>query len=358
MSKYDKIFNSKDTSAESLSPEEAVAAIAVITALAESSFDEVEAERVVISLWEFELFDEYSEEEIGEIVERLLAIAEDDGVGALFNIARASLSDEIVLDGFAAGVIMVLDEEELIIPSHKQLYLKNLEQALELEEEEAQEIIQEVIDAFEAAESDYTEDEDDIFSVIMDEYTGHIYESPLDNFAVPIPVQPQHEGKIQSQEGIVSFSDDQGTFLRIDYYPLPPEQFAEIESQGLEKYLRFILIDTYLPQVIFANVPGAEVKYAEYLEDILGGYYYALVDMPKGSTISKQENNGTGMRLDAYRGMLAFIQNDFFYIVSSQRSFFNGNTPGSVKQEAESIKENILEFVETIEFRESTESES
>jgi hypothetical protein len=36
--------------------------------------------------------------------------------------------------------------------------------------------------------------------------------------------------------------------------------------------------------------------------------------------------------------------------VSSQRSFLNSETLGSVKEEAEKIKKTILDFVETIEF--------
>jgi hypothetical protein len=348
MTKYDKVFNSKEISEESLSPEEAVAAIAVITAVVDSTIEEVDVENLAGILWEFEVFEEYSEDEVEEIVDRLLGIAEDEGLGPLFNTASASLSDDIVLDGFAAGVMILLEtEEELVIPKQKQSYLKKLQEALELEDEEAQEIIQEVIAALQAAE-DEEDDEDE--TIILDDFSEQVYESPLGNFTVPLPVDAQNGGRIQSQEGIVGFSDDFGTLLRIDYYPLPPEQQEKLQSLGQEKYLHSILVDTYLPQAIFAYVQGAQVKYTEYLEDPLEGYYYALVDMPQGSTISKQENNGSAIRLDAYRGLLAFINGDFLYIVSSQRSFFDGETPNSVKEEAESIKETILQFVGTIEF--------
>lgn len=349
MTKYDKIFNSAEISEESLSPEEAVAAIAVITAIVDSSIEDLDVESLADILWEFEVFDEYSAEEMLEIVDRLVAIAEHEGLGALFNTANASLSDEIVLDGFAAGVIMLLDDENLTIPTQKQPYIKQLQQALELEDIEAEEIIKEVIAAIEETEEEYTPQEHE--TVILDEFGQQVYQSPLGNFVVPIPVTPEQGGRIQSQEGIVGFSDDVGTLLRIDYYPLPPEYLEEIASQGQEKYLHSILIEKYLPQAIFANVQGAEIKYTEYLQDTLKGYYYVLVDMPKGSTISKQENNGNAIRLDAYRGLLAFINGDFLYIVSSQRTFFNGDIPGSILDEAEDIKQNILEFVETMDFR-------
>jgi hypothetical protein len=350
MTSYDKIFNSQKTSEQSLSSEEAVAAIAVVTAIADSAIEEVDAESLAGILWEFEVFEEYSEIQIAEIVDRLIGIAEDEGLGTLFNTASQALSDELVLDGFAAGVmIILLDEEELVIPKQKQPYLKKLQEALDLEDEEAQEIIQEVIAAFQEAENEeYLEDEAD--TVIVEDYSEEVYESPLGNFTVPIPVDPQQGGKIQSQEGVVGFSDDFGTLLRIDYYPIPPEQVEELESIGQEEYFQSVIVDKYVPQAIFSNVPNAQVKYSEYLEDTLEGSHFVLVDMPKGSTISKQENNGNAIRLDAYRGILTFIKVDFLYIVSSQHSFLKGETPGSLEEEAEDIKENILEFVETIEF--------
>ncbi|MEH2175008.1 hypothetical protein [Nostoc sp.] len=348
MTKYDKVFNSSKTSEESLSPEEAVAAIATVTAIADSFIEEVDAESLAGILWEFEVFEEYSEDEIAEIVDRLISIAEEEGIGPLFNTAKVSLSDELVLDGFAAGVIVLLDDD-LAIPKPKQAYLKKLQAALELEDEEAEEIIKEVIAAFkEAEDEEYTDDEDE--TVVIEDFSEQTYQSPLGNFTVPIPVDPQQGGRIQSQEGVVGFSDDIGTLLRIDYYPFPLEQLEELESVGQEEYLQTILVDKYVPQAIFANVPDASVEYTEYLENTLRGAYYVLIDMPKGSTISKQENNGTAIRLDAYRGLLSFISGEFLYIVSSQHSFINGETPDSVEEEAEDIKESILEFVETIEF--------
>ncbi|MCC5647523.1 hypothetical protein LC607_32375 [Nostoc sp. CHAB 5824] len=347
MTKYDKVFNSPKTSEESLSPEEAVAAIATVTAIADSSIEDVDAESLAGILWEFEVFEEYSEDEIAEIVDRLISIAEEEGIGPLFNVAKVSLSDELVLDGFAAGVIVLLDDE-LTIPKSKQAYLKKLQAALELEDEEAEEIIKEVIAAFKEAEEEYADDEDE--TVVIEDFSEQTYQSPLGNFTVPIPVDPQQGGRIQSQEGVVGFSDDVGTLLRIDYYPFPLEQLEELESVGQEEYLQIILVEKYVPQAIFANVPDASVEYTEYLEDTLRGAYYVLIDMPKGSTISKQENNGTAIRLDAYRGLLTFISGEFLYIVSSQHSFINGETPDSLEEEAEDIKESILEFVETIEF--------
>ncbi|MEA5618101.1 tellurite resistance TerB family protein [Cronbergia sp. UHCC 0137] len=349
MKKYDKVFNSEKRSKESLSPEEAVAAIAVITALVDSTVEDVDAESLTDILWEFEVFDEYSEDDMVEIVYRLIAIAEAEGLGPLFNTASASLSDELVLDAFAAGVIMVLNDEDLTIPTQKQPYIKKLQAALELEEEEAEEIIKEVIAALEE-DDDEEYPEDEYQTVLLEDIDQQVYQSPMGNFIVPIPVTSEQGGKIQSQSGVVRFSDDFDSLLRIDYYPFSPEQIEEIESQGKENYLKSILEDKYVPQAIFANLPEASIKSSEYLKDIWHGSYYVLVDMPQGSTISKLDNNGSSARLDAYRGLLALINQDFLYVVSSQRSFLKGDSPGSIAEESENIKESILKFVDTIEF--------
>jgi hypothetical protein len=281
-------------------------------------------------------------------VDTLIELAEDAGLGSLFNAANAAISEEVVLDGFAAGVIMLLDAEDLMIPADKKTYLKQLQIALELEDEEAEEIIQEVIAAVQAGDEE--EYDEEFESIIFNESGEQFYQSPLGNFTVPIPLDSEQGGKIQTEEGMVSFSDDMGTLLRIDYYPLSLEQIKDIRSQGHETYLHEIIVNKYLPETIISNVPNAEVRHREYWQDPLKRYYYVLVNIPKGSTISQQETNGHGIRLDAYRGLLSFVNSECLYVVSSQRSFLNSETLGSVKEEAEKIKKTILDFVETIEF--------
>ena len=347
MGKYDKIFNSEKSLEESLKPEEAVAAIAVVTAVADSSLDDVDVELLADIIWGFEVFEDYSDDDLLELVDRLLVIAEEEGLGPLFNTANESLVEDLVRDAYAAGVSVLVDEEELLVPKGKMSLLKKLQEALEIKDEQAKEILDEVITAFEEAEDEYEEDDDE---TVLEDDSLEMYESPLGNFIVPIPVDPQHGGRVQSQEGVVGFSDDFGTLLRIDYYPIPLEQVEDMQSVREEEYLRSILLNKYVPQAIVANLPQASVEYTEYLPDTLEGSYFALINMPEGSSISKTGNNGTASRLNAYRGLLAFANGTFLYITSNQRSFFDGETPTTPKAEAEGIKQKILEFVDSIEF--------
>jgi hypothetical protein len=348
MGKYDKIFSSGKTSKESLSPQEAVAAIAVVTAAADSSLEEVDAEFLADTLWGLEVFEEYSDDELLEIVDKVIAIAEEDGVGALYNAANNGLTEDLLLDAYAAGVSVLVDEDEVRIPKGKTTLLKKLQEALGIDDEEAKEIVDEVIAAFEEVEDEFADDEDD--TLLQEASSPNVYESPSGNFTVLIPVDVQQGGRVQTQEGLVNFSDDYGTLLRIDYSPLSSQQAEEIDSVGQEEYLRSLLLNKYVPQTIVANLPDAQIKHTEYLEDALEGAYFVLVDMPEGSKISKTGNNGTATKLNAYRGLLSFIYGDFLYVVSHQRSFFDGEKPGSIEEEAEGIKDNLLNFVDTIDF--------
>jgi hypothetical protein len=347
MGKYDNIFESDDVSEELLSPEQAVAAIAIVIAAADTSLDKLDIDNLAYILSGFEVFEEYSDDDLLETIDKLIAIAVADKVGGLFNIAVDALPDDLVLDGYAAGVSVLIDEEKFVVKNERMPLLKQLQEVLDVDDEEAQEVLQEVITAFEEAESEAYLEEDE---TIIADFHSEVYESPLGNFTVPIPVSPDKGGKVQSQDGLAGFSDDFGILLRIDYYHTPPEQVGEMESLGQEQYFRSILLDKYIPQAIVANFPTATVEYTVYLTDELAGAFYALVNMPGGSTISKQENNGHAKRFDAYRGILTFMEGDFIYIVSSQRSFFEDDTPNSVDEEAQAIMSNILDFIDTIEF--------
>ncbi|MBV6621605.1 MAG: tellurite resistance TerB family protein [Rivularia sp. (in: Bacteria)] len=349
MDKYDKYFKSENILKQPLSPEEAVATVALITTAADSSLEDVDIEFLVDILWGFEIFEEYSDEDLLEMLDKLLNIAEQNEIGALFNAANDKLEDEFLEDAFAAGVSVVVDEEEMHIPKTKMPLLKSLQEALEIGNEEAEEIIEDVIAAFEEAELEELLDSED--ETIHDMgFTVEEYESPIGNFTVPIPVNPHQGGKVQSQEGTVSFSDDEGSFLRIDYYSLPAKQMEQMEIIGQEEYLKSTLVNKYVPEEIVANLPEAQVEYNEYMTDTLEGAYFVLLYMPDGSRTYKTGNNGTATKLDAYRGLIAFINGDFLYIVSSQRTFLDGRTSNFMKQEAVALKQMILDFVETIDF--------
>jgi len=331
--KFDKIFNSEDKSEASLTLEESVAAVALVAA--ETNSPDTDADILESILWESEIFAEYSEDDMSAMFQKLAGMIAEDGLGALFNTAWESLPDELVLDTFAITTAMFVADGE-VSDKHKG-FLQEFQQALGVEDEEAEEIIEDVI----AAYSEVDSEESDV--------DGELYVSPEGNFSVPIPVDEEQGGRIDEEEGSVAFSDDFGALLKIDYFPIAgAAEVAEvIESAGEEAYLKSF-IDNVVSPAILTNVANSKLLHAEYLENEEA--YFAVFDLPAGATMTVQENDGPVTRLDAYRGIMAFIADDFCYTVSCQRIYQDGNELGSLESEVEGMMNKIFEFIETIDF--------
>ena len=334
MGKFDKIFNSEDKSEATLTLEESVAAVALVAA--EANSPDTNADILESILWESEIFAEYSEDDMSAMFEGFAGIIAKDGLGALFNTAWALIPDELVLDTFAITTAMFVADGE-VSDKHKPFF-QEFQQALGVEDEEAKEITLDVI----AAYSEESEGEES-------DLDGPLYVSPEGNFSVPIPVDEQRGGRIDEEDGCVAFSDDFGVLLKIDYFQIAGAAEAEIESAGEEVYLKSFLDNVVSPAII-DKIPKSKLLHAEYLEDEEA--YFAVFDLPAGATISVQKDSSPPTRMDAYRGLMAFIADDFCYTVSCQRIYQEGNELGSIESEVDGIMSNIFAFIETIEFSE------
>ena len=331
MGKFDKIFHSEDKSEASLTLEESVAAVALVAA--ETNSPDTDADILESILWESEIFAEYSEDDMSAMFQGLANIIAEDGLAGLFNTACSSLPDELVLDTFAITTAMFVADGE-VSKKHKG-FLQEFQEALGVEDEEAEDIINDVIRAYSEVEGE----ESDV--------DGELYVSPEGNFSVPIPVDEEQGGRIDEEEGSVGFSDDFGVLLKIDYFPITGAAEAEIESAGEEAYLKSFIDNVFSP-VILTNVANYKLVHAQYLEDEEA--YFAIFDLPAGATMSVQKNGGLLTRMDAYRGLLAFIADDFCYTVSCQRIYQEGDELGSFESEVEDMMDKIFAFIQTIEF--------
>lgn len=385
MGKYDWIFLVDDIATDILTPDEAIAAIAIVAFCGSRSLAEVEIGFLVDTLSGFEIFEQYADNELWQMLDKLVATAATEGVGALFNAAHEVLTAELVLDGFAAGVSVLIDSNIIAIPRAYTKLLKQLQESLDISNDEAEQVIEDVLTAFEEAlEEETTESGLDEFNPsefnqseftttnslfpfsadttnsppvtdyqtnYQTEYqTEYQYTSALNNFTVPYPIDPEQGGKIHTSENAVTFTDDEGLFLRIDYYQIPPDFYQQIASQGREQYFQTILLDKYMPQVIFQNLPDAAIAYTEFCPEIFNGSYFVLIDLPKGSHLCQQNPDGNMVRLDAYRGLLAFDYQQFFYIITSQSSYTENQPKNSITIETSILQQEILGFVATIKF--------
>ncbi|MDJ0695443.1 hypothetical protein [Mastigocoleus sp. MO_188.B34] len=348
MAQYDDIFHAVGVSSEELTAEEAVAAIAVVVAAADTSLDELDVDFLADVLWEFDIFEEYSNEDLLDILDRVLEIAEDEELGVVFNTANKYIGEELVLDAFGVGVSVLVDEETFSIPLSKMTLLKEFQKTLGVEETEAGELIDEVIAAIKEAETSYVDDEYE--TIILENFHDKFYSSPLGNFRLEIPVRVDKGGKLQFQEGMVEFSDNFGTLLRIDYYSISQKQAKKIQSLGLKEYLPHVLLDKYVPWGIVANLPKSKVEYSEFIEQVMSGAYFILIYMPDVATVPHQESNGSGAKKNAYRGLLIFKKHNFLYVVSKQNYLKDSKGFENIEQQAKETKQQIFDFIDSIDF--------
>jgi hypothetical protein len=157
MLKYETILNNSDEFTDvKLTPAEGIAAIAVIALLADRPDAEIPAEDLVDILEDFEIFDDYTENDLLAVIDKLMEIVDQEGLGALFNAADdvEVISDELVLSAYAMAIATLIDEKNLVIPPTKLAFLQELQIALDVDNEEAAEVLEDVVNTLKAAETE------------------------------------------------------------------------------------------------------------------------------------------------------------------------------------------------------------
>lgn len=143
MGKYSEVFAANGQSEKTLPPEQAVGAIVFVAMFADSGVDEEEIEYLNDMLSSLEIFDSYSAEEMQAMLDKFTDIYDEEGIGALFNVAVASISEELVETAFEAAVEAVLEDDNL--SEEEEEFLRSLQTALGLPNELAQEIIDDLV---------------------------------------------------------------------------------------------------------------------------------------------------------------------------------------------------------------------
>ena len=149
MPKYDSIFNTEEYSEEPLNEAEGLASIVLIAALADNPQELVAPDLFLDILPDFDLYAEYSDEDLLSMVDRLTAIVADVGLGALFNAADEAIPDDLVPDAYAAAILAKMDLQTGEIASSANVFLKELQVVLDIDDDEAAEVAAEVKKAFE-----------------------------------------------------------------------------------------------------------------------------------------------------------------------------------------------------------------
>jgi hypothetical protein len=143
------------------------------------------------------------------------------------------------------------------------------------------------------------------------------YFSPLSNFSVPIPdglgLRVQEEGTTEG--GGVAFHDDFGSLKSIFYLRLSPETLKTQNDPIQQRVILVSFLDDFAMPNLFKPVsPGANILHREHLN--VGDYnaYFAIVEIPGGSTMFDVRSN---KGFDTKRGLLIFVNGGFMYMLSS-----------------------------------------
>ena len=146
---------------------------------------------------------------------------------------------------------------------------------------------------------------------------GKSFDSPLGNFSVPAPAgmgaRTQHQG--DKDGGIVAFHDDFGSYRSVFYLRLSPRSLelrADEQShrRNLEEFFKIYAME----RLFIPAAPGASQLHGEHLMFGKESAYFALVNLPLGSTMFNARAN---KRFDTRRGMLVFAFGNFIYMVGS-----------------------------------------
>jgi hypothetical protein len=152
MAKYDSIFNAEDYAEKPLNEAEGLAAMVLIAALADNPKELVSPDLFLDILADFDLYVDYSDEDLLSMVDRLTTIVDDEGLGALFNAADEAIPDDLVPDAYAAAILTRMDPDTGKISADRQVFLTELQAVLDIDDAEAAEVMAEIQKAFEGLE--------------------------------------------------------------------------------------------------------------------------------------------------------------------------------------------------------------
>jgi len=130
-------------SAQPFSPEEAIAAIGLVTIAADGSVEDVESEALVEVLQEIEFFEEYSEEEFDDLLSKIVSIGQDEGVDVLLNSSVEALSNKDYKEAALMTAFLIVSADE-DVPAEEEEYLSALQGLLGISDDRYDEILEEL----------------------------------------------------------------------------------------------------------------------------------------------------------------------------------------------------------------------
>lgn len=138
MGLFDKFFGGQ-ASAENLTAAESFAAVALAAVASDGYLSEEEAQSIPFTLSRMKLFEQYSDDMMRRLFDKLLGKLQRDGVGSLFATANESLPQDLRETAFAVAADLVLADG--VVTEEERSFLDELFRALGISEEIATKVI-------------------------------------------------------------------------------------------------------------------------------------------------------------------------------------------------------------------------
>jgi tellurite resistance protein len=139
MGLFDKFFSGQATTSESLNAAEAFASIALAAVASDGYLSEEEAQSIPFILSRMKLYENYSDDMMRRLFDKLLGTLQRDGVGALFAAANETLPSELRETAFVVAADLVLADG--VVTDEEQAFLDQLFKALKISEETAAKVV-------------------------------------------------------------------------------------------------------------------------------------------------------------------------------------------------------------------------
>ncbi|MBN3887108.1 MAG: tellurite resistance TerB family protein [Nostoc sp.] len=143
MGLFDAVLGTESQTQAALNPTEAFAVIILVATASDGYLSLEQANSITFVLSRMKLFKSYPHEMMSRLFDKILGILQGDGLNALFNAAKDSLSQDLREAAFAVATDLVLAEG--IVGEEEKNFLNDLYQALGVSSEIAIQIVQVIL---------------------------------------------------------------------------------------------------------------------------------------------------------------------------------------------------------------------
>lgn len=122
------IPKSTEKTEKTLSPVEAIVAVGLVAIAADGVVEDIETESLLAVLQKIEALKEYSEEQFKTLIDRIVKIGREEGLGTLVNSAAEVLTNQALKEGALMTAVLVVASDGKVVDEEQEFidYLLNL----------------------------------------------------------------------------------------------------------------------------------------------------------------------------------------------------------------------------------------